>query len=102
MPSLLRVVPASVLAAAIALSAAACSSTGSGERRAQRPSREYPDQIVQKAVNDLKAATSLHISGSVVSSGTDVTIDLTDVAARGCKGTIALDSGASSRRPAPR
>jgi hypothetical protein len=94
-PSLLRVVPASVLAAAIAVSAAACSSSGSGTSGATSL-LGAPDQIVQKAVSDLKAATSLHISGSVVSSGTNVTIDLTDVAARGCKGTIALDSGASS------
>jgi hypothetical protein len=93
-PSLLRVVPASVLAVAIALSAAACSSIGSSTSGATSLSG-IPDQIVQKAVNDLKAAASLHISGSVVSSGTNVTIDLTDVARRGCKGTIALDSGAS-------
>jgi hypothetical protein len=84
-----------VLAAAIALSAAACSSSGSGASGATSLSGT-PGQIVQKAVNDLKAATSLHISGSVVSSGTNVTIDLTDVAARGCKGTIELDSRASS------
>lgn len=97
MPSLTRIVPVSVLAGAIALSAAACTSSGSSG--SATPSATAlsgtPDQIVQKAVNDLKAATSLQISGNVVSSGTNVKLDLTDVAATGCKGTIALDTGAS-------
>jgi hypothetical protein len=92
---LTRVVPASVLAAAIALAAAACSSGGSPTSGASSLSGT-PDQIVQKAVNDLKAATSLQISGSVVSSGTNIKIDVTDVAAQGCQGTFALASSASS------
>jgi hypothetical protein len=94
----MRIVPASVLAVAIALSAAACSSSGSGGSATSGASSlsGTPDQIVQKAVNDLKAASSLQIGGNVVSSGTNVKLDLTDVAAKGCKGTIALDSSAAN------
>jgi hypothetical protein len=94
-PSLLRLVPASVLATAIALSAAACGSSGSATSGTSSLSGT-PDQIVQKAVNDLKTATSLQISGNVVSSGTNIKIDLTDVAAKGCQGTLELASSASS------
>jgi hypothetical protein len=103
-PSLTRIVPASMLAAAIALSAAACSSGGSSGSSGSSGSATSgasslsgtPDQIVQKAVNDLKAATSLHISGNVVSSGTNTKVDVTDVAAQGCQGTITLAATASS------
>jgi hypothetical protein len=94
----MRTVPASVLAAAIALSAAACSSSGSsGSGTSSAVSLSgTPDQIVQKAVNDLKAATSLQISGNVVSGGSNIKVDLTDVANQGCKGTITLGAGNSS------
>jgi hypothetical protein len=90
-----------MLAAAIVVSAAACSSAGSGGSGGSATSSASslsgtPDQIVQQAVNDLKAATSLQISGNVVSSGTNVKIDLTDVAAQGCRGTLTLASSASS------
>jgi hypothetical protein len=96
----MRVVPVGVLAAAVALSAAACSSGGSSGSGGSATSAASPlagmtpDQIVQKAVNNLKAATSLQISGSVVSSGSNIKLDLTDAAA-GCKGTIELGSSAS-------
>ncbi len=98
MHSLMRSVPASMLAAAIAVSAAACSSSGSGSSGTSGVTSlsGTPDQIVQKAVNNLKAATSLQISGNVVSSGSNVKLDLTDVAAQGCKGTITLASVSSS------
>jgi hypothetical protein len=94
----MRSVPASMLAAAIAVSAAACSSSGSGGSGTSGATSlsGTPDQIVQKAVNNLKAATSLQISGNVVSSGSNVKLDLTDVAAQGCKGTITLASVSSS------
>jgi hypothetical protein len=90
--SLMRIVSASALAAAIAVSAAACSSSGSvGSGTSSAVSLSgTPDQIVQKAVNDLKTATSLQINGNVVSDGSNIKVDLTDVASQGCKGTIAL------------
>jgi hypothetical protein len=97
----MRIVPAGALAAAIALSAAACSSGGSGGSGGSGTSSAAslsgtPDQIVQRAVNDLKAAKSLQISGNVVSSGSNVKLDLTDVAAAGCKGTVGIDTSAAS------
>jgi hypothetical protein len=96
--SLKRIVPASVLAAAVAVSAAACSSSGSGGSATSSavPLSGTPDQIVQKAVNDLKAATSLQINGNVVSDGSNVKVDLTDVANQGCKGTVTLGAGTKS------
>jgi len=95
--SLTRIVSASVLAAAIAVCAAACSSSGSGGSGTSSAVAlsGTPDQIVQKAVNDLKAATSLRISGNVVSDGSNIKVDLIDVAHQGCKGTITLGSGNS-------
>jgi hypothetical protein len=98
-PSLMRVVPVGVLAVAVALSAAACSSggsSGSATSAASPLAGMTPDQIVQKAINNLKTASSLEINGNVVSSGTNTAIDLVDVAAQGCKGTIELSSGSSS------
>jgi hypothetical protein len=97
-PSLLRTVTASLLAGAIALPAAACGpggSSGPGTSSAT-PVPGTPDQIVQQAVSDLKTATSLRINGSVVSQGTNITIDFTDVAAHGCQGTLALAASAAS------
>lgn len=105
MPSLTRIVPASLVAVAIALSAAACSSgsasgsSGTGASTSTSSAATLtgtPDQIVQKAVNDLKAASSLTISGNVVSSGTNVKLNLTDVAAQGCQGTIGLASSGTA------
>jgi hypothetical protein len=95
--SLMRIVPASMLAAAIAVSAAACSSSGSGGSGTPGATSltGTPDQIVQHAVNNLKAATSVQISGNVVSSGSNIKLDLTDATA-GCKGTITLVSVSSS------
>jgi hypothetical protein len=97
-PSLLRTVTASLLAGVIALPVAACSSGGSsGPGTSSAGSLSgTPDQIVQQAVSDLKAATSLRINGSVISQGTNITIDFTDVAAHGCQGTLALAASASS------
>jgi hypothetical protein len=95
--SLMRIVPASMLAAAIAFSAAACSSSASGGSGTPSVTSlsGTPDQIVQRAVNDLKAAKSVQISGNVVSDGTNIKVDLTDVAAAGCKGTITLAASSS-------
>jgi hypothetical protein len=55
-----------------------------------------PDQIVQKSVADLKAASSVRITGQVVNSGQTIAVDLTDVAAKGCQGTIGLAAPATS------
>ena len=51
---------------------------------------------MQKSVADLKAASSVRITGKVVSSGQNIAVDLTDVAAQGCQGTIGLAAAATS------
>ena len=93
MPSLNHLAGASVLAAAAVLSATACGSSSSSTSALAGMS---PDQIVQKSVADLKAASSVRITGQVVNSGQTIAVDLTDVAAKGCQGTIGLAAPATS------
>jgi hypothetical protein len=92
-PSLNRLAGAGVLAAAAVLTATACSSSSSSTSALAGMS---PDQIVQKSVADLKAASSVRITGQVVNSGQTIAVDLTDVAAKGCQGTIGLAAPATS------
>ena len=54
------------------------------------------DQIVQKSVADLKAASSVRITGKLDDSGQGVTLDLTDVAAQGCRAPSAWQPAASA------
>ena len=109
MPSLMRIVPAGLLTAAIILSMAACSSAGSFRSADSRPSGEprasaapaplagmTADQIVKKALKDLAADSSVRITGEVPSQGGNVAIDITDVAPASCQGTIALASAGAS------
>jgi hypothetical protein len=92
-PSRSHLAGAGVLAAAAILSATACGSSSSSTSALAGLS---PDQIVQKSVADLKAASSVRISGKVVNSGQTIALDLTDVAAKGCQGTIGLAAPATS------
>jgi hypothetical protein len=92
-PSLTRLTGAAALAAAICAAVGGCASSSSSSAPLSGLSA---DQIVQKSVADLKAASSVRLTGTVVSSGQAITIDLTDVAAHGCQGTIGLASAASS------
>ncbi len=96
MPSLTRLTRpagAAAVAAATFIAVTACASSSSSTAPLAGLS---PDQIVQKSVANLKAASSVRITGKVVSSGQTVAVDLTDVAAHGCQGTIGLASAASS------
>jgi hypothetical protein len=95
-PSLNRLAAAGLLAAAIAASATACASGGSGTTGSSALAGMSADQIVQKSVADLKAASSVRITGKLDDSGQGVTLDLTDVAAQGCQGTIGLAASASA------
>jgi hypothetical protein len=92
-PSLKRLAGAGALAAATIMSVTACGSSGSSTSALAGLSA---DQIVQKSVADLKAASSVRITGKVVSSGQAIAVDLTDVAAQGCQGTIGLAGGGTS------
>jgi len=100
--SLLRTVPAGFLAAAVILSAAACGSAGSGASGASQTPAASPlagltaDQIAQQALKDLRAASSVQISGRVPSQQGNVAFDITDVAPATCKGTIVLTPTAAS------
>ena len=113
MPSLLRILPAGILTAAIILSTAACSSAGSFRSVDSSPSGESgtsaapaplagltAGQIVQKALKDLAAASSVRITGQLPSQEGDVAIDITDVAPASCQGTIALTSTGAAGAPA--
>ena len=93
MPSLSRLAGVGALAAAIALSVSACASSSSSTSALAGLSA---DQIVQKSVADLKAASSVRITGKVVSSGQNIALDLTDVAPQGCQGSIGLSASATS------
>jgi hypothetical protein len=95
-PSLDRLAAAGVLAAAIVVSATACGSSGPGTTGSSALAGMSADQIVQKSVSDLKAASSVRITGKLDDSGQGITLDLTDVAAQGCRGTIALAASASA------
>jgi hypothetical protein len=111
-PSLMRIVPAGILTAAIILTTAACSSAGSFRSVDSRPSGESrtssapaplagltADQIVQKALKDLAAASSVRITGQLPTQEGNVAIDITDVAPASCQGTIALASTGASGSP---
>lgn len=105
----MRTVRAGILAAAIALSAVACAATASvrpdDSGKSGVPttvatpaplSGLTPDQIVVKAVDNLLAATSVRISGNVVSQGKNVAFEFTDGIEQSCSGTFAVTPGASS------
>jgi hypothetical protein len=108
----MRIVPAGILTAAIILTTAACSSAGSFRSVDSRPSGESrtssapaplagltADQIVQKALKDLAAASSVRITGQLPTQEGNVAIDITDVAPASCQGTIALASTGASGSP---
>jgi hypothetical protein len=92
-PSLHRLAAVCALAAVTAMSASACASSSSSTAPLAGLSA---DQIVQKSVADLKAASSVRITGKVVSSGQNIAVNLIDVAAQGCQGTIGLTAAATS------
>ena len=108
MPSRTRLAAAGVIAVAIAISATACGSggstastgssgsSGSGTTASSALARMSADQIVQKSVADLKAASSVRITGNLVDDGQSIVLNLTDVAAQGCQGTIGLAASGSA------
>jgi hypothetical protein len=92
-PSVNCLAGAGALAAVAAMSISACASSSSSTSALAGLSA---DQIVQKSVADLKAASSVRITGKVVSSGQNIAVNLTDAAAQGCQGTIGLAASATS------
>jgi hypothetical protein len=101
-----------MLAAAITLAAAACSSTATSASVGAAPSgqartsaapaasaKPTADQMVQQALKDLGAASSVRITGQLPGQASSTAIDLTDVAPASCQGTIALASTGASGSP---
>jgi hypothetical protein len=89
------IIPAAVLSAAIAIGAAGCGSSPSHaasatEKASPSVASETPSQIATKAFANLKAATSLKITGSVTESGQDIGLDVTTVKNQGCAGTLSV------------
>jgi hypothetical protein len=101
----MRGVPAGILAAVIVLSAAACGSGGSSgsvksggsaTSGASALAGMSANQIVQRSVSDLKAASSIRITGALHDSGQSRALDLTVAATGGCQGTITYTASASA------
>jgi hypothetical protein len=80
-----RLGPAAALAL-IALAVAACGSSGGGSSNGV--ASKSPDQIVADATSAVASANSVHVSGKVLSSGQNVTLDLSLVNGKGGKGSM--------------
>lgn len=80
----LRLVPFTVLAAAIAAGTAACASGPAPDPLAGLTSK----QVATKAVTGTEAASSVRITGSGEDSGQSITLDLTEVKGKGCQGSF--------------
>jgi hypothetical protein len=83
--------PALAPALAAALAAAGCGTGGAGGPLAGLTG----SQVSARALADLKAAPSLHVAGTVSTSGQAVTLDLSLSQAGGCSGSIAMSGSAA-------
>ena len=83
-----------LLAAAVTCAALGAGLAGYGMARASTTGSPLSglsaDQIATKAVDDLKAASTVRVTGQVTSSGETVALDLTLVRGQGCTGTMAV------------
>jgi hypothetical protein len=88
-----RLVPTAV-SALIALALAACGGGGSSSSSSHSSgssngvASKSPDQIVSAATSAVAGATSVHVSGSVLSSGQHLALDLNLVSGKGGKGSM--------------
>jgi hypothetical protein len=92
-------VAASVLCATLALSASACSMLGSGPNNSSdtstapaspTPTAPTADELVNKSMTTLQAATSLRLKGTIKDKGGNITIDMQLVRGKGCIGTMSM------------
>jgi hypothetical protein len=81
---------------AIATFLLAAGIAGCGGASGNGVAAKSPDQIVAAAMSAVSGVKSVHVSGSLVSSGTPITLNLTLVAGKGGSGQMSL-SGASFR-----
>jgi hypothetical protein len=80
-----RLVPLTVLAAALAAATAAC---GSSSPPVDPLAGLTSKQIATKAVGATETAPAVHITGTGDDSGKSITIDLTFVRGKGCQGSF--------------
>jgi hypothetical protein len=83
-----------VLAGAITLSVAACGGGGS-TARADPLAGMSGSTIASKALTDFRAASSVHVSGTLNESGEDISLDLSIASGGKCQGTIAIAGSGS-------
>jgi hypothetical protein len=83
-----------VLAGAISLSAAACGSGGSSAA-ADPLAGMSATKIASKVLTDFKAASSVHVSGTIDESGQNISLDLSIASGGKCQGTLALGGSGS-------
>lgn len=76
--------PAALLAAAIAVTAAACSGSGSGDPLQGMTGK----QVVTKAIADSAAAPAVKVTGTSNQSGQPIGLNLSLVKGHGCEGTL--------------
>ena len=75
------------LSALVALALAACGSSGSGSSNGI--TSKSPDEIVSAASSAVSSVNSVHVSGTVLSSGQHITLDLNLVNGKGGRGSMA-------------
>src|SRR5262249_46190802 len=83
-------------ALALVLTAALLAACG-GSKQSAPPNNEAskpPDQVFADAKAAAKSATSAHVAGSLVSSGTPFTIDLSFARDKGAKGSVSVSGRA--------
>jgi hypothetical protein len=72
------------VSALVGLALSACGGSGGGSGVTSKS----PDQIVSAATNAVAGVSSVHVSGSMLSGGQQVTLDLNLVTGKGGKGSI--------------
>jgi hypothetical protein len=77
-----------VLAALVALALTACGSSG-GNSSDNGIASKSPDEIVSAASSAVSSVNSVHVAGTVLSSGQHVTLDLNLLNGKGGKGSMA-------------
>ncbi|HEU5418753.1 MAG TPA: hypothetical protein VFV41_13775 [Streptosporangiaceae bacterium] len=95
-----RMLAAGLAAAALAAGAAGCGSTsgGTGGSTAANPLASLSGaQIADKAVANLSKASSVHVAGTVTSSGQKIGLDLRLSHGKGCVGSMTLGGKGSFR-----
>lgn len=95
MYAVFRTAPAVFFAASVAVVTAACGSSSSGGSPSATSSSNAlagmsADQIAARAVSDLGASSSVHVSGTVTDSGQSISLDLALARGVGCQGSMSL------------